>query len=267
MATATSATSLNDLLPKKATESGKRLLFAVRRAIRSTRAFEPSRPATASRGPRRTQCPAALAARRTQLVVPYAEMATAQQLLDIANSQLGVTESPPGSNDTLYGRAFGVSGVPWCAEYLWWVFAQAGVALPLKTDNVYDLVDAYKAAGRFSTEPGICYPVFYGYDAGHVGILESFDALTLSNISGNTSASDGTNTDGGEVARHVRVRATTPILGYGIPDFTHQPTPAPPASTRPSGNNGTKSHDSGRLIPMLLVIQVARPPMEIRRKP
>jgi hypothetical protein len=31
---------------------------------------------------------------------------------------VGVRESPPGSNRTMFGRWFGVDGVPWCAIFV-----------------------------------------------------------------------------------------------------------------------------------------------------
>ena len=39
-------------------------------------------------------------------------MATANELLAIARKQLGVTESPAGSNRTKYGKWMGLDGQP-----------------------------------------------------------------------------------------------------------------------------------------------------------
>ncbi|HEX3805430.1 MAG TPA: hypothetical protein VHV52_01490, partial [Gaiellaceae bacterium] len=35
---------------------------------------------------------------------------------------VGVRESPPGSNRTMFGRWFGVDGVPWCAIFASYCF-------------------------------------------------------------------------------------------------------------------------------------------------
>ena len=43
---------------------------------------------------------------------------------------VGVKESPPGSNRTMFGRWYGVDGVPWCAIFVSYCFAVgAGVTL------------------------------------------------------------------------------------------------------------------------------------------
>jgi hypothetical protein len=43
---------------------------------------------------------------------------------------VGVTESPPGSNRTMFGRWYGVDGVPWCAIFASYCFdVGAGVVL------------------------------------------------------------------------------------------------------------------------------------------
>src|SRR6478735_7800593 len=43
---------------------------------------------------------------------------------------VGVTESPPGSNRTPFGRWFGVDGVPWCAIFVSYCFdVGAGIVL------------------------------------------------------------------------------------------------------------------------------------------
>ena len=43
---------------------------------------------------------------------------------------VGVRESPPGSNRTMFGRWFGVDGVPWCAIFVSYCFSVgAGVTL------------------------------------------------------------------------------------------------------------------------------------------
>ena len=61
-------------------------------------------------------------------------MATAEKLLETARAELGVKESPAGSNKVkyntwYYGRT--VSGVayPWCVAFAQWCCAQAGVEL------------------------------------------------------------------------------------------------------------------------------------------
>lgn len=143
-------------------------------------------------------------------------MTTAQQVLDIARAEIGITESPPGSNRQKYGAAFGLNGVAWCAEFEWWVFAQAGMVLPKKTAGVYDLMNAFKAAGRFWGTPVVGDVVIFSYGDGHTGILESFSDTTITTIDGNTGNDSISN--GGAVMRRTRPRYTH-VLGYGRPAY------------------------------------------------
>ena len=47
-------------------------------------------------------------------------MTKASKIVALGRSQIGVKESPPGSNRTKYGKDFGWNGVAWCAIYSWW---------------------------------------------------------------------------------------------------------------------------------------------------
>lgn len=48
------------------------------------------------------------------------------KVIELARADLGYTENPPGSNLTKYGEAYGMNGVPWCVEALWFWFNEAG---------------------------------------------------------------------------------------------------------------------------------------------
>jgi len=52
------------------------------------------------------------------------------KLIDIAKSEIGVSEYPKNSNKTKYGKWFGLDGVPWCGIFVSWCYFQAGLALP-----------------------------------------------------------------------------------------------------------------------------------------
>lgn len=151
-------------------------------------------------------------------------MVTPSQALDAARADLGYKESPAGSNRTKFGAAFGLNGVPWCAEAVW---VWTGGALPVKTAGVYALRGAFLVRGQLLSSPQVGALVFYGYGDGHVALVESFTATTVTDISGNTSASDGSNSNGGEVARHTRNLRTTPVLGFAMPYYSPAPGPAP----------------------------------------
>ena len=61
------------------------------------------------------------------------ENCTADKLLDLARQEIGVKESPTGSdnvkyNTAYYARAVSGGGYPWCCVFLWWLFRQAGAS-------------------------------------------------------------------------------------------------------------------------------------------
>ena len=49
-------------------------------------------------------------------------------VLEIARGELGVKESPAGSNRVKYWEDYdkAFQGQPWCVAFLWWCFARAG---------------------------------------------------------------------------------------------------------------------------------------------
>jgi CHAP domain-containing protein len=115
--------------------------------------------------------------------------------LAIAKSQLGVTEQPPGSNDgpqiSMYRSAVAGSyaGAPWCAYFVSWAAAQAGVPLGSNGQglgSVAEITDWAKSTGRFTETPQPGDLILFGTE--HVGIVESVNPDgTLTTVEGNTS--------------------------------------------------------------------------------
>lgn len=141
-------------------------------------------------------------------------MATANQLLTIARKQLGICESPPGSNNVryntwYYGREVMGSAYPWCMAFVQWVFAQAGVKLPVRTASCGALMNAAKAAGCWVTagfKPGdvVIYDFHGGAATDHCGIVETeLPDYGVQAVEGNTSHS-GSQSNGGMVCRKNR---------------------------------------------------------------
>jgi hypothetical protein len=54
---------------------------------------------------------------------------TGFKVIQIAKSEIGVSENPPNSNLQKYGAWFGWNGVAWCAQFVSWCYATAGVPL------------------------------------------------------------------------------------------------------------------------------------------
>ena len=140
-----------------------------------------------------------------------------------ARSQLGVTESPPESNNTKYGDWYGVNYEPWCAIFCTWCFelgaADVGKDSPsfVKGSRYaycpYVVADA--RAGRYGLQttddpvPGDLVVYDWSGDTvyDHIGIFERWTsgASQFDAIEGNTSTSN--NSNGGEVMRRSRSRS------------------------------------------------------------
>ena len=138
---------------------------------------------------------------------------------------VGVRESPPGSNRTMFGRWFGVDGVPWCAIFASYCFdVGAGVVLcrgwrgagvgPRGVAYVPTLAAWLKATGHSVARPQPGDLVIFDWDGGvpdHVGILVHAEGVRLHTVEGNTAV--GNNSDGGEVMR--RERRLAQAAGFG----------------------------------------------------
>lgn len=153
------------------------------------------------------------------------KMKTANDVVKVAVSQIGVTESPKNSNRTKYGKAFGENGVPWCAILLWWCFykAKASSLVP-HNSNAADFQDLIPKMGgawimrkTASTKRKKEYLkqakkgdiVTFDFGANdlyrrHVGIVESITGNYLICIEGNTSLR-GSQSNGGMVCRQRRI--------------------------------------------------------------
>ena len=138
---------------------------------------------------------------------------TRDAVLAIAAWQVGVLESPAGSNrvkynTAYYGREVSGAAYPWCMAFVWWVFREAGFNLK-KTASCTALADAYRQAGQWVTsgyKPGDV--VMFDFSGRkkkteHTGILESIDKDgNLITIEGNTGT--GNDANGGAVMRRTR---------------------------------------------------------------
>ena len=149
---------------------------------------------------------------------------TAEKVLAVARGELGNTESPAGSNRTKYGKWFGLDGNPWCLMFIMWVFAQAGVKLPLRTASCGELMRAAREAGCWVAtdfRPGDV--VIYDFSGKwkttqHCGIVEmELPDFGVQAIEGNTSRGGGSQDNGGMVCR--KNRAFKYVIGAVRPVF------------------------------------------------
>jgi CHAP domain. len=142
--------------------------------------------------------------------------------LQRAISQLGIVESPSGSNNQKYGSWYGMNGVPWCAIFCTWCFEQAALDVGKDSPSFlkgvrysyvpYVVGDA--RANRYGLkvvgepQPGdlVCYDWEGDGVNDHIGIFEKWvtAAPDFLVIEGNTSGAD--NSNGGQVQRRTRTR-------------------------------------------------------------
>ena len=138
---------------------------------------------------------------------------TADKLLALARAEIGVKESPAGSdnvkyNTAYYGRAVRGGGYAWCCVFLWWLFRQAGASELFygggKTAYCPALLSFHKGQWVTDYRPGDV--IFFNFSgkksAAHVGLCESWDGKRITTIDGNTGT--GNDSNGGAVMRRVR---------------------------------------------------------------
>ena len=143
-------------------------------------------------------------------------MDNGKRVLEAACAELGVTESPPGSNRVKYNAWYynrDVSGAayPWCMAFVQWCYAQAGLSLPLKTASCGALLRWYREhdpdciVQLSEATPG-CVVIFdlpgTPSDTDHTGIFESAGTKYVTTIDGNTGSTNDAN--GGAVMRRSR---------------------------------------------------------------
>ena len=159
-------------------------------------------------------------------------MPTVNQILVLAQSQVGTTEYPPNSNNVIYNTAFyghdvqdGVpnknSTYPWCCAFVWWVFAQFTPCLVKKTASCENLAQWFKDNGQWHASPQAGDVVFFKFNTNnrwtnHVGLVKEVidGGVKIKTIEGNTSTSSDDN--GGAVMERTR---SSNIVGYGRPKY------------------------------------------------
>lgn len=162
-------------------------------------------------------------------------MATAQQVLDVARGELGVTEYPPNSNKVKYWDAYAPywNGEPWCDRFVSWCGWRVGAPVGVFDYCPYH-VNWFKQQGRWIDRSGIPQPgdiVFFANKgtACHVGIVEQRNnSSNITTIEGNTSSTN--NANGGRVERRTRtygsVGSSWYILGFGRPNYEEDDMPS-----------------------------------------
>lgn len=154
-------------------------------------------------------------------------------LMAIAQNEIGVKESPAGSNNVKYNTAYyghPVSGgdYQWCCAFIWWIFRQAGMSNLFyggrKTARCTTLMNYMKKQGqqvrRGQYRVGDLVFFDWGKSDGyayHIGILASTDGTSFDGvIEGNTSSTS--NDNGGAVM--LRKRNASQVVAVCRPAYT-----------------------------------------------
>jgi hypothetical protein len=151
-------------------------------------------------------------------------MTTAEQVLNVARSQIGIVEDDNGCQK--YGQFYGMNCVAWCAEFIWWIFNQAGAGdLICKSAYTPTFYQWFVNRGQAGQQPRPGAVVFFGWQDGgdsidHVGIVEAVPGDgSIVTIEGNTNSP-------GMVARQRRTPGW--VQGYGYPAYSNAQPPAQP---------------------------------------
>lgn len=155
----------------------------------------------------------------TMLMAPSTTQPTlaGQAIVNLVSKEVGVSEQPPGSNDSpriaQFRQATAGSGVgPWCAYFTSWAAREAGVPLGDNGEGFGRVDDVYAWAvkvgkavpntgGDVKPQPGDLIV----WDE-HIGVVESVAADgTINTIEGNSSD---------QVARRSYAPGARPAIGY-----------------------------------------------------
>jgi len=155
-----------------------------------------------------------------------------QRILDLARGEIGVAESPAGSNRVKYNTAYygwEISGAsyPWCCVFLWWLFYEAGLSHLFydggKTASCGTLNTFARQNGQLVSagyrSGDLLFLRFSGTAVQHIGLIERVNSDgTLTTIEGNTGMDSDAN--GGMVMR--RVRPISCAAGAFRPDYEEE---------------------------------------------
>ncbi|MER7503378.1 CHAP domain-containing protein [Nonomuraea pusilla] len=163
-----------------------------------------------------------------------ARPATADTLLKIAKSQIGVTENAEGGGTPFQhwymsspraaetaardgGTIASYANAPWCAMFVSWVGEQAGMRSTVGWD-AYTITYAkwFQANKHWGDTPKPGAVVFFSWHGKSVDSIDHVGIVEKDNGDGTISTVEG-NTGNGKVEQ--RVRPTSQVVGYGYPAY------------------------------------------------
>lgn len=152
-----------------------------------------------------------------------AKTVTVHQLVEAAKAEVGVKETPAGSNNVKYNTAYygrEVNGrqFSWCLVFIWWLFRSLGAPEMFyggrKTASCTTFYRWSEKRGMVvhdNYRPGdiVFYDWDHSGDCDHVGILAECKGMNCRVVEGNTAV--GNDSNGGEVM--IRERITSQFKG------------------------------------------------------
>ena len=147
---------------------------------------------------------------------------TADEVLDMARSQLGVCEKPMGSNNVIYNTWFYKypvhgSAYPWCAAFVSWLFRNDKNLIHVFSAYSGDILNAMRRAGEEVRDPLPGDIVTFDYGDGgitdHIGIVEKrLSSRTVQTIEGNI---------GDCVGRRTRTQSSSCKMWFTRPKYAN----------------------------------------------
>lgn len=147
-------------------------------------------------------------------------------IIDIAIKEIGYQEQ--GTNQTKYGKWFGMNGAPWCHMFVSWCANQAGISSGIvpKTASTTTGMNWFKQKGKFkykgSYTPKRGDIIYFKTGRSHVGIVEYVKNGQVHTVEGNS---------GNRVKRRSYALSEKTITGYGVPSYPNGPTPTGSSSS------------------------------------
>lgn len=134
------------------------------------------------------------------------------EIVRVAEKEIGTIEKPQNSNKTKYGKWFGFDGVAWCGMFVSWCYATAGFPLPKigftkGFAGCQTAVAYFKKMNQITTKPVAGDIVFFDWNKDgrydHTGIFVNWlNDSEFETIEGNTAI--GNDSNGGQVMRRKR---------------------------------------------------------------
>ena len=145
------------------------------------------------------------------------------EIIRVAEKEIGTIEKPLNSNKTKYGKWFGFDGVAWCGMFVSWVYFMAGFPLPKigftkGFAGCQTAVAYFKKNNQITNNPIPGDIVFFDWNKDgrydHTGIfIKWINDNEFYSYEGNTAV--GNDSNGGQVMRRKRNKSVAIFAHVG----------------------------------------------------